>query len=1257
MIFMVAALLPQSSWADDVTLAYTEGGNSLVINCTTAGAVSTFMSTISSDVKTAITSKTNIVLNGNFNVDDLNALRQDQGFQPTSVDMSRAIFSDPSTITFRQWNNSITTAICPSGLNPSDFGSELLLNCGNINFVDFGNINMRLTPEGGAANTLTISQDEAGPLSYSTLSTLLGRSNRFDNKTIVYDSSIDQIEYDTYIVTFDGTTAIISAKDEQTASITNESDPTVKFINANCTTVKFTGAMGSLSAFNNGNKVATTVDFSDATFATGTDMTFSPWKSTITYAICAPNITTYGQSGSDHTFDGCDNLQTIDIDNIVITKDENCLTISGKQSGTAFESTKLLAYLSSNNNLSSYPTNKFILYGDNIASVHFTNSDTTPVSDYIMYFNGTTVEIRNNMDNDGVVTIAQRHAKSTMNFQTLKFTGAFTALTTSFQENGNFKVQHSTLDFSEAQLDDNNYALNNWKHAAKKISFSNGEATIGDKPEEGPTPITIKAADTASQNAIEEILKHNNDNAWYPEGTSSGQYSYTKTSSDVAVETTWTSPTLSVGTTDTNNIGTENVKDLCTIVTKKSVDANELTTITFADGSTYDKATGKLVTTSTNYVAIKMWIEACEILGLHVNTIELGKYVSIDYTNASYPEGITIINNTGTDAMEHLIGQSVSRNTNLTDAEKKAITDAVHLKMNGQFDNDDFLGLKNVKSGVGSVMPTTLDFSEAQLLSDQRMPSDWATSVTEIKLPGSFVDVTDNTKTTTEIPAGFCENFTHITSVNIPNTITSVGESAFRGCTQLNVVDWSTALVEIKDHAFERCGFGPTLIIPNSVKYIREDAFRNCYYVNYLYIQEGSMLEVVESGAFFNDERDMPGLKEVHVDCNHFIWCDIDAFDDTHTNGHTDVATAKCRLFYPAVGITDYDPDYPEVVTESENKNSFQDFVGVFKSKLFNGRMKQSDLQTLKTVITEGGVGPDGKEYGPYPGHGWFMFTSSGITITPTTTWRTYSEAVNFTVPEATLAEIYLVCGYESNDNASVTKLVKMKPGDVIPANTGVIIHYVSDEDYSQVGNEKVLTESVIMSFDYYDSESPLEKIDAQEGAKYTKGGQEYENYLRKLNVDPVYIYNVEKVNGEPTYRNFFFNNATQMNNLDAEGQEKWWGKDWGTDCRNLKGWGFFRAKTGNYAVNNKAYLHFPATMASATAGASTTSEVSTNAPALGIVIINDDDTTTKIDNVVISQDNLKLVSDCYYTLSGQRVMTPVKGGIYIHNGKKVIVK
>ena len=143
-------------------------------------------------------------------------------------------------------------------------------------------------------------------------------------------------------------------------------------------------------------------------------------------------------------------------------------------------------------------------------------------------------------------------------------------------------------------------------------------------------------------------------------------------------------------------------------------------------------------------------------------------------------------------------------------------------------------------------------------------------SATEIEIPGEI----DGVKVT-EISSyafWYCEN---LTSVNIPNSVTSIGRGAFdetallKNQTGVKYVDkWvvdcdeDVTTVEIKDgtrsiadYAFERCTNLTNINIPNSVTFIDEGAFYNC--INLSDIEVAAENENYSSidGVLFNKDK------------------------------------------------------------------------------------------------------------------------------------------------------------------------------------------------------------------------------------------------------------------------------------------------------------------------------------------------------------------------------------------------------------------
>ena len=83
----------------------------------------------------------------------------------------------------------------------------------------------------------------------------------------------------------------------------------------------------------------------------------------------------------------------------------------------------------------------------------------------------------------------------------------------------------------------------------------------------------------------------------------------------------------------------------------------------------------------------------------------------------------------------------------------------------------------------------------------------------------------DNVK---HIPAHLCEGMTNLTSINIPNSVTSIGDYAFHGCQSLSSITIPNNVTRIGNFAFYDCSSLTSLAIPISVKQIGYNAFSGC---------------------------------------------------------------------------------------------------------------------------------------------------------------------------------------------------------------------------------------------------------------------------------------------------------------------------------------------------------------------------------------------------------------------------------------------
>ena len=81
------------------------------------------------------------------------------------------------------------------------------------------------------------------------------------------------------------------------------------------------------------------------------------------------------------------------------------------------------------------------------------------------------------------------------------------------------------------------------------------------------------------------------------------------------------------------------------------------------------------------------------------------------------------------------------------------------------------------------------------------------------------------------IPSYLCYDLYGLTSINIPNSVTSIGFSAFYGCTGLTSMTIPNSVTSIGSRAFLGCSNLKTAIIGENVSDIGEQAFMNCSFL------------------------------------------------------------------------------------------------------------------------------------------------------------------------------------------------------------------------------------------------------------------------------------------------------------------------------------------------------------------------------------------------------------------------------------------
>ena len=91
-------------------------------------------------------------------------------------------------------------------------------------------------------------------------------------------------------------------------------------------------------------------------------------------------------------------------------------------------------------------------------------------------------------------------------------------------------------------------------------------------------------------------------------------------------------------------------------------------------------------------------------------------------------------------------------------------------------------------------------------------------SLTSVSIPDSVTSIKDSA----------FYGCSSLTSVSIPDSVTSIGDHAFQSCSSLTSVSIPDSVSSIGDHAFFECTSLTSVSIPDSVTSIKDSAFQNC---------------------------------------------------------------------------------------------------------------------------------------------------------------------------------------------------------------------------------------------------------------------------------------------------------------------------------------------------------------------------------------------------------------------------------------------
>lgn len=349
--------------------------------------------------------------------------------------------------------------------------------------------------------------------------------------------------------------------------------------------------------------------------------------------------------------------------------------------------------------------------------------------------------------------------------------------------------------------------------------------------------------------------------------------------------------------------------------------------------------------------------------------------------------------------------------------------------------------------------------------------------------------------------------------------------------------------------------------------------------------------------------------------------------DNKNATGHSCLPSDPNFLSYTTTGAT--------TATEAENNINWNRKAGIHVVKLY--------------IITDG----------EKPIYKYTIETTENIGIPFTYRAgkfiRTYSNSVamNVVSKDVKIYEAYKYVKAQDETDIYSPGTLHLRQLNYIPANVGVVLigtvpatNELSDGDKLDFILRKRTEDEVT-------AENPTQYVNVWTNAsKYT--GQPWNNFLAPTVVANNSLGNTEKEGETVTYRYYGLGNYHRTNYYNEHPEAK-------DEADYI---GFFRLTPNGRSGANKAYLRMPA---SEEVEGGKFGFIDYNSQFIGpkdeddaslakMMIVFDDEEeggVTEIKNV----ETVKPHHDnAYYTLQGIKVLNPTKG-IYIHNGKKIVIK